>query len=134
MNPAHMSPSVGGLNTSATDPSAGEPEPVGGRAGKVELGGETSVNRLGFGAMRLPGVRGLPKDPHEAHRLLRRAIELGVEFIDTAHAYGPETSERLIAAALHPYPQELILATKGGYGPSLGLGDGTSRRHRPDHR
>jgi pyridoxine 4-dehydrogenase len=71
-------------------------------AGRIELGGEVPVNRLGFGAMRLPGVWDRPQDPQAARRLLRRAIELGVTFIDTAHAYGPETSERLIAEALHP--------------------------------
>jgi pyridoxine 4-dehydrogenase len=64
--------------------------------------------------MRLPGIWEEPEDPQEAHRLLRRAIELGVNLMDTAHAYGPETSERLIAEALHPYPEGLIVATKGG--------------------
>ena len=97
--------------------SATEPAPLAGLAGRIELGGEVSANRLGFGAMRLPGVWEQPKDPQVAHRLLRRAVELGVNFIDTAHAYGPETSERLIAEALHPYPKDLIVATKGGYGP-----------------
>jgi aryl-alcohol dehydrogenase-like predicted oxidoreductase len=92
-------------------------EPLASRAGRIKLGGEVAASRLGFGAMRLPGVWRRPRDPQEAHRLLRRAIELGVNLIDTAHAYGPETSERLIAEALHPYPQELIVATKGGYGP-----------------
>lgn len=67
--------------------------------------------------MRLPGVWEEPEDRREAHRLLRRAVELGVNLIDTAHAYGPETSERLIAEALHPYREDLIVATKGGYGP-----------------
>ena len=93
-----------------------ESERLASLAGTIELGGEVSVNRLGFGAMRLPGVRGQPKDPQEGQRILRRAIELGVNFIDTAHAYGPETSERLIAEALHPYPEDLIVATKSGYG------------------
>jgi pyridoxine 4-dehydrogenase len=112
-----------------------ETTPSAGLAGTVELGGEVSVNRLGFGAMRLPGVRGAPKDPQEAHRVLRRAIELGINFIDTAHAYGPETSERLIAEALHPYSHDLIVATKGGYGrrgPRTWAADGrpeTIRRH-----
>jgi len=76
-----------------------------GLAGRIELGGEISASSLGFGAMRLPEVWERPKDPQEAHRVLRRAIELGVNFIDTAHAYGPETSERLIAEALHPTPR-----------------------------
>jgi pyridoxine 4-dehydrogenase len=106
-----------------------------GLAGTIELGGVVPVNRLGFGAMRLPGVWEAPQDPQQAHRLLRRAIELGVNLIDTAHAYGPETSERLIAEALHPYPRELIIATKAGYGPRGARGwapDGrpeTIRRH-----
>jgi pyridoxine 4-dehydrogenase len=74
------------------------------------------VNRMGFGAMRLtgPGIWGEPKDAAEARRVLRRAVELGVNFIDTADAYGPEVSERLIKEALHPYPSGLVIATKGG--------------------
>jgi pyridoxine 4-dehydrogenase len=86
-------------------------------AGTVALGGDLSVNRLGFGAMRLTGqgVWGEPGDPEEARRVLRRAVELGVNLIDTADSYGPEVSERLIAEALHPYPEDLVIATKGGY-------------------
>jgi pyridoxine 4-dehydrogenase len=108
--------------------------PPAGLAGRIRLGGAVSANRIGFGAMRLPGVWGKPQDPHQARRLLRRAIELGVNFIDTAHAYGPETSERLIAEALYPYPEELIVATKSGYGlgPRGWAPDGrpeTIRRH-----
>ena len=61
------------------------------------------------------GIWGEPKDPDEARRVLRRAVELGVNFIDTADAYGPEISERLIAEALHPYPKDLVIATKGGF-------------------
>jgi pyridoxine 4-dehydrogenase len=85
-------------------------------AGQIELGGEVTVNRLGFGAMRItgPGVWGEPKDANQARRLLRRVLELGVNLIDTAHAYGPEVSERLIAEALHPYPNNLVVATKSG--------------------
>jgi pyridoxine 4-dehydrogenase len=87
-----------------------------GLAGRIELGREWSVNRLGFGAMRItgPGIWGEPRDPDEARRVLRRALELGVELIDTAHAYGPEVSERLIGEALYPYPDELLVATKTG--------------------
>jgi pyridoxine 4-dehydrogenase len=86
-------------------------------AGTFALGGDLSVNRLGFGAMRLtgPGVWGEPGDPEEARRVLRRAVELGVNLIDTADSYGPEVSERLISEALHPYPEDLVIATKGGY-------------------
>src|SRR6476660_7154553 len=86
-------------------------------SGPFTLGGDLKVNRLGFGAMRLtgPGIWGEPKDPEEARRVLRRAVELGVNFIDTADAYGPEVSERLIAEALHPYPAGLVIATKGGF-------------------
>jgi pyridoxine 4-dehydrogenase len=102
---------------SAAGSAAAGSAPLANLAGRLKLGGAVSANRLGFGAMRLPGVWEAPQDPQQARRLLRRAIELGVNFIDTAHAYGPETSERLIAEALHPYPQELIVATKGGYGP-----------------
>lgn len=84
-----------------------------GLAGKIELGGQVSVNRLGLGAMRVPGARG-GGDPQDAHRLLRRTLELGVNFLDTAHAYG--RSEQMIGEALHPYPEDLIIATKAGYG------------------
>jgi len=81
-----------------------------------KLGGDLPVHRLGFGAMRITGdgVWGWPADRDEAHKVLRRAVELGVTLIDTADAYGPETSELLIAEALHPYPKELVIATKGG--------------------
>lgn len=84
-------------------------------AGTVSLSPLT-VNRLGYGAMRLtgPGIWGEPNDPGEARRVLRRAVELGVNFIDTAYAYGPEVNERLIAEALHPYPDDLVIATKSG--------------------
>lgn len=83
-------------------------------AGTFELGGDLAVDRLGFGAMRLPGVWGPPEDRAAAHAILRRALELGVTLVDTADAYGPEVSEELIAEALHPYPAELVIATKGG--------------------
>jgi pyridoxine 4-dehydrogenase len=97
------------------------------------LGGELTVRRLGFGAMRITGsgIWGEPADPEAARRLLRRAIELGVNLIDTADAYGPEVSERLIAEALHPYPDDLVIATKGGMtrsGPGRWSSDG-----RPEH-
>jgi aryl-alcohol dehydrogenase-like predicted oxidoreductase len=86
-------------------------------AGRFPLGDDLLVNRLGFGAMRLTGkgVWGEPEDPEEARRVLRRAVKLGVNLIDTADSYGPEVSERLIAEALHPYPEELVIATKGGF-------------------
>src|SRR5947207_9445169 len=80
------------------------------------LGGDLSVNRLGFGAMRITGegIWGWPPDRENAKKVLRRAVDLGVNLIDTADAYGPETSELLIAEALHPYPTGLVIATKGG--------------------
>src|SRR5213082_2024925 len=98
-------------------------------AGTLTLGGDLVVNRMGFGSPQItgPGIWGEPKEPAEAHRVLRRAVELGVNFIDTADAYGPEVSERLIAEALHPYPQGLVIATKGGLvrpGPSQWVPDG----------
>jgi pyridoxine 4-dehydrogenase len=85
-------------------------------AGTFELGGDLEVRRLGYGAMRLPGpgVWGEPKDPDAAKMVLRRAIELGVNLIDTAGFYGPEVADRLIAEALHPYPDDLVIATKVG--------------------
>jgi pyridoxine 4-dehydrogenase len=81
-----------------------------------KIGGDLAVNRLGFGAMRITGegIWGWPKDRDEARRVLKRAVELGVNLIDTADAYGPNTSELLIAEALHPYPKGLVIATKGG--------------------
>jgi pyridoxine 4-dehydrogenase len=83
----------------------------------IALGGELTVNRLGFGAMRLTGdgIWGPPKDPTTAIAVLRRAIELGVNFIDTADSYGPYVNEELIAQALAPYPRDLVIATKGGW-------------------
>jgi pyridoxine 4-dehydrogenase len=87
------------------------------QAGTVTLGGGLTVNRLGFGAMRITGngVWGPPKDPKAAQAVLRRAVELGVNFIDTADSYGPGVSEELIAEALYPYPKDLVVATKGGW-------------------
>src|SRR3954452_24547940 len=78
--------------------------------------GDMTVRRMGFGAMRITGdgIRGPPKDHDEAIRVLQRAVELGVNLIDTADSYGPEVSENLIAEALHPYPDDLVIATKGG--------------------
>lgn len=98
-----------------------------------KIGGDLSVNRLGFGAMRITGdgVWGWPKDRDGARKVLRRAIDLGVNLIDTADAYGPETSELLIAEALHPYPKGLVIATKGGLtrpGPGQWVPNG-----RPDY-
>jgi pyridoxine 4-dehydrogenase len=86
-------------------------------AGTITLGGELTVNRLGFGAMRLTGdgIWGPPKDRAAAIAVLRRAVELDVNFIDTADSYGPNVSEELIAEALAPYPKDLVIATKGGW-------------------
>jgi pyridoxine 4-dehydrogenase len=101
-------------------------------AGTFELGGELTVNRLGFGAMRITGegIWGEPPDREEAGRVLHRAVELGVNFIDTADSYGPEVSENLIAEALHPY-HGLVIATKGGL-ERPGPGEWT-RNGRPEH-
>lgn len=86
------------------------------QAGTFLLGGNLPVNRLGFGAMRItgPGIWGDPENPKEAKGVLKRAIELGINFFDTADSYGPETSEELIAETLYPYPPGLVIATKGG--------------------
>ena len=99
----------------------------------ITIGGDLTVRRLGFGAMRITGegIWGDPPDVEAARRLLRRVVELGVDFIDTADSYGPGTSERLIADALHPYPPGLVIATKGGIvrpGPGRWEPDG-----RPEH-
>ncbi|HWE68586.1 MAG TPA: aldo/keto reductase [Acidimicrobiales bacterium] len=85
-------------------------------SGTFDLGGDLTINRLGYGAMQLtgPGIWGDPGDPDEAVRVLRRAVELGVNFIDTADSYGPFVSELLIKQALHPYPADLVIATKAG--------------------
>ena len=97
------------------------------------IGGDLEVHRLGFGAMRITGdgIWGPPDDPEEAKRLLRRVVELGIDLIDTADSYGPEVSENLIAEALHPYPDGLVIATKGGLlrtGPGRWPSDA-----RPEH-
>jgi pyridoxine 4-dehydrogenase len=117
----------GGRRASArsTDPA--------GAAGTLKIGGELTVHRMGFGAMRITGagIWGEPKDVKEAREVLRRALALGVNFIDTADAYGPEVSERLIAETLRPYARDLVIATKGGLtrpGPSEWVANGT-----PDH-
>src|SRR5437899_12319643 len=99
-------------------------------AGTIDIGGDLPVNRFGFGAMRLTGdgIWGEPADREECKRVLRRALDLGINLIDTADSYGPEVSENLIAETLHPYPDELVIATKGGF-----LRDGPNRC-RPDGR
>src|SRR2546427_4666593 len=104
-------------------------------AGNVSLGGELTVHRLGFGAMRLTGegIWGPPKDRKRALAVLRRAVELDVNFIDTADSYGPNTSEELIAEALFPYPPGLVIATKGGWnrpGPNQWTHDATPKHLR----
>src|SRR5687768_6355295 len=100
---------------------------------QLTIGGDLDVNRLGFGAMRITGkgVWGPPRDRAEAVRVLRRAVELGVNFIDTANSYGPSVSEELIAEALHPYPADLVIGTKAGLqrpGPNRWVPNG-----RPDY-
>ena len=82
-----------------------------------KIGGDLEVNRLGYGAMRITGdgIWGEPKDPAECKRVLKRAVELGINFIDTADSYGPDVSERLIGEALSPFPKGLVVATKGGF-------------------
>ena len=102
-------------------------------AGTITLGTGVTVNRLGFGAMRItgPGIWGPPADAQEAVRVLRRAVELNVNFIDTADSYGPSVGEELIARALHPYPPGLLIATKGGLtrpGPDV-----WNRNGQPQH-
>ena len=108
-------------------------KPNAAEAGTIDVGGDLTVNRLGFGAMRItgPGIWGEPPDPEKAKDAVRHAVELGVNFIDTADSYGPEVSERLIAETLHPYPEDLVIATKGGFarsGPNRWEPDG-----RPEH-
>jgi pyridoxine 4-dehydrogenase len=102
-------------------------------AGTIDVGGDLTVNRLGYGAMRITGqgIWGEPRSRDEAKAVLRRAIERGVNFIDTADSYGPHVSEELIAEALYPYPEDLVIATKAGLvrgGPNQWSPDG-----RPEH-
>ncbi|HLI74862.1 MAG TPA: aldo/keto reductase [Acidimicrobiales bacterium] len=109
------------------------PTPNAADAGTIDVGGDLTVNRLGFGAMRITGsgVWKEPPDRDVAKAVLRRAVELGVNFIDTADSYGPDVSEILIAEALHPYPDDLVVATKGGQvrpGPNRWDPDGS-----PEH-
>ncbi|HEV3169364.1 MAG TPA: aldo/keto reductase [Actinocrinis sp.] len=108
-------------------------QPTAAAAGTIDVGGDLTVNRLGFGAMRItgPGIWGEPPSRDQAIATLRRVVELGVNFIDTADSYGPSVSEELIAEALHPYPDDLVIATKGGLtrpGPNRWDTDG-----HPDH-
>jgi len=108
-------------------------QPHASAAGTISIGGDLTVNRIGFGAMRVtgPGIWGEPPDHDQARATLRRVIELGVNFIDTADAYGPDISERLIGETLHPYPEDLVIATKGGLvRPSAGRWDHDGR---PEH-
>ena len=102
-------------------------------AGTFDIGGDLRVNRLGFGAMRITGegIWGEPENPEEARAVLERAVELGINLIDTADSYGPDVSERLIGETLYPYPEDLVIATKGGLlrdGPGQWRSDG-----RPEH-
>ncbi len=108
-------------------------QPTAAAAGTIDIGGDLTVNRMGYGAMRVtgPGIWGEPADREQAQAALRKAVELGVNFIDTADSYGPEVSEILIAETLYPYPDELVIATKGGLvrpGPGQWPADG-----RPEH-
>jgi len=108
-------------------------KPNAAEAGTIDVGGDLTVNRLGFGAMRITGqgIWGEPPDLGQAKAAIKRAVELGVNFIDTADSYGPYVSETLIAETLHPYPDDLVIATKGGLvrpGPGRWDADG-----RPEH-
>jgi pyridoxine 4-dehydrogenase len=108
-------------------------QPTANAAGTIGIGGDLTVNRLGFGAMRITGqgIWGEPPDREQAQAALRQAVALGVNFIDTADSYGPEASEKLIADTLYPYPDDLVIATKGGLvRPGAGRWDPDGR---PEH-
>jgi len=114
-------------------PSVQRNEPPAKKSGEFLIGNDLRVTRLGFGAMRITGegIWGPPADPAEVIRVLRRAVELGINFIDTADSYGPNVSEEIIAEALHPYPAGLVIATKGGFmrpGPNQWVENG-----KPEH-
>jgi pyridoxine 4-dehydrogenase len=114
-------------------PSVQRNEPSAKKSGEFLIGNDLRVTRLGFGAMRITGegIWGEPADRAEAIRVLRRAVELGINFIDTADSYGPNISEEIIAEALHPYPAGLVIATKGGFmrpGPNQWVENG-----KPEH-
>lgn len=115
------------------EPAKRKQTSLAGRAGEFSIGKDLRVTRLGFGSMRLTGkgIWGPPADRAEAIAVLRRAVELGINFIDTADSYGPHVAEELIAEALHPYPADLVIATKGGFdrpGPDRWVENG-----RPEH-
>jgi pyridoxine 4-dehydrogenase len=119
------------MSTSSAQP--GKPQPSATNSGTFRIAGELSVHRLGFGAMRITGtgIWGPPKDRDEAIRVLRRAVALDINFIDTADSYGPSVSEELIAEALFPYPKGLVIATKAGFdrtGPNQWVTNG-----KPEH-
>ncbi|HEY2127672.1 MAG TPA: aldo/keto reductase, partial [Streptosporangiaceae bacterium] len=108
-------------------------QPTAEAAGTIDIGGDLTVNRMGFGAMRItgPGIWGEPTNREQAKAALRKGVELGVNFIDTADSYGQDVSEIIIAETLYPYPDELVIATKGGLvrpGPGQWNADG-----RPEH-
>ena len=116
---SHVGVNVGMTSSLGAQPAGNagvDTRPAAG-SGTFRVGGDLPVHRLGFGAMRLTGkgIWGEPRDAREAIAVLRRAVELGVNLIDTADSYGPEVSERLIAEALYPYPQGLVIATKAGF-------------------
>ncbi len=116
--------------TDVSRPPAARPASA---SGTFRIGGELPVHRLGYGAMQItgPGVWGPPRDRAEALRVLRRCVDLGVTLVDTADSYGPHVSEELVAEALHPYPDGLVVATKGGFerpGPNRWVANG-----RPDY-
>jgi pyridoxine 4-dehydrogenase len=117
-------------SASAKQPPAVQPAT---KSSQFRIGNDLQINRLGFGAMRITGegIWGEPKDRKESIKVLRRAVELGINFIDTADSYGPAVSEEIIAEALHPYPAGLVIATKGGFdrpGPNKWVENG-----RPEH-
>jgi len=121
------------MDTYKNNPATHPEQELAAKAGEFMIGNDFRVTRLGFGTMRLTGngIWGEPADRNEAIRVLRRAVELGINFIDTADSYGPGVSEEIIAEALHPYPASLVIATKGGFerpGPNQWVENG-----RPEH-
>src|SRR5215813_1466886 len=133
LHPTGCLPKGGLMSSTSAKPTLGDRPAA--KSGQLLIGNDLRVNRLGFGAMRITGkgVWGEPSDRREAIRVLRRAVDLGINFVDTADSYGPNVSEEIIAEALYPYPAGFVIATKGGFdrsGPNRWTENGNPKHLR----